>query len=73
MKSGACLFTGLSIPAEYGFPNFTYNKKEGHIVDYGVTMSAETDMRARLQRSASNKERAYCVENSTVHFYRLVK
>ena len=47
--------------------------KEGHIVDYGITMSAETDMKARLQRNASNKERAYCVENSTVHFYRLVK
>ena len=67
------MFTGKSIPAEYGFPNFKYNDQEGHIVDYGVTMSTDTDMKARLQRNASNKERAYCVENSTVHFYRLVK
>ena len=66
------MFTGDSIPAEYGFSNFKYDNKEGHIVDYGVAISAESDMEAKLQRSASNKLQAYCVDKNTVHFYRLV-
>ena len=75
VDSGACLFTGKSIPADYNFPNFKSKNygKEGHVVDYGITMSAEGDMRAKLLRNASNKERAYCVENSTVHIYCLIK
>ena len=71
-KTGECLFTGMSIPSEYSFPGFKGEERGGR-VDFGVSMSTDTNMIPPLTRDHKHKNGAYVIENEKVlHIYRLL-
>ena len=70
-KTGECLFTGTSIPSEYSFPGFKGGERGGR-VDFGVSMSTDTDMTPKLVRDHKHKKGAYVIEGKVLHIYRLL-
>ena len=71
-KTGECLFTGTSIPSEYSFPGFKGGERGGG-VDFGVSMSTDTNMIPPLTRDHKHKNVAYVIEGKKVlHIYRLL-